>query len=231
MASAIYYSKLTEDDINTIVVVPPYEPKQSISQWVRGAIKFMNMYSDVVITGPCMRVVYSGCRWNKLIMTGDNMETFQHFCTFLRNVEWVVNTAIWSEPEKYKPNAKSNTRFLFDPTVVPGNSSPQFGPPKDEIRCRLSVKRSPLVVQEGGDDSIVEPDTDFFVEDENGVRKLHPSEIQNGWKVIPVIRFSYYRNIERFGLVLTVLKAKVIPCDNSHPVINNEDWEMDCDNV
>jgi hypothetical protein len=229
MARATYFSRITEDDLRALTVVPPYEPRSgSLSQWVRGAIKIGNTYNDFVVTGPMMRVCYGQCRYNKLVMTEDDtaIDAFRGFLDLLKAVEDVVCSTIWSLPERYKPNAKTNTRFLFDPTVCMTDA---IGHMREEIRCRLSSHRlNTLTAEEleDGQQFITQVDTDFFVIENGQQRQIAPEDIQHGWKVIPILKFSYYRNVERFGLVLTVLRAHVIPTDEK-TAIPNKAWAMD----
>lgn len=159
----------------------------------------------------------------------NNINSFRGFCGFLRAIEQAVTSIIWSAPERFKPNAKTNTRFLFDPTVCGASTTDAIGHVRDEVRCRLSTRRlNTLTAEEleAGQQFVTQVDTDFFVVEHGQRRPIAPEEIQSGWKVVPILKFSYYRNIERFGLVMTVLRAHVIPCDGDAG-IPNKSWEID----
>lgn len=67
----------------------------------------------------------------------------------------------------------------------------------------------------------------FRVTDGNIFDPVNPNDITAGMEVIPVIRLSYYRNIERFGLSLTVLKGQVFDGESKHEKTQNMDWVID----
>lgn len=203
-ASVLQFDKLR--------VLPPYENKDKPqAQWVRGYIR--NGSNDFIITGPKLKICFSGCRWNKMVlaMPGPDDEMAYSFERWLRNLCPVVENQIWQNPEQFKPGAKSSTRFLFDHEFIKPSVDPSMY--ASELRCRLSIKRDETV------------DTDLF-RVENGQKiPMEPSEITAGSYIIPIFRISYYRNIERFGLVLTIVKGEVFPGERR--IIGNADLMFD----
>lgn len=219
----------------SLVVVPPY--KDDISrQWVRGYLKLKNNLSptgvqDFILTGPKLRATYGGCQWNKLILNMDDEAA--DFRAFLNQTSSIVRSAIKASPPKYKPGAMTDSRFSWDDTMLIKQSKEPDKYP-DELRCRLSTFRDSITASSDdgmGDNKNIEiVDTYFFkkLEDGNTIFPLAPDEISAGDTIIPVFRVSYGRNIDRFFLILTLLKAQVIP--NEKPIykkVSNDMWEMD----
>jgi hypothetical protein len=225
-------------DINqlqeSLVVLPPY--KDDISrQWVRGYLKLKNNLSptgvqDFILTGPKLRVTYGGCSWNKIIFNMD--DEVADFRAFLNQTSSIVRNHIKSAPGKYKPGALTDSRFSWDDSMLIKQSREPDKYP-DELRCRLSTFRDMIAASsdDGNNDSknIDIVDTYLFKKaDDSTVFPLAPDEVAAGDNVIPVFRVSYGRNVDRFFLILTLLKAQVIP--NEKPVykkISNDEWEMD----
>lgn len=219
----------------SLVVVPPY--KDDISrQWVRGYLKIKNNLSptgvqDFILTGPKLKVTYGGCQWNKLVFNMDDEAA--DFRAFLNQVSSIVRGAIKASPSKYKPGALTDSRFSWDDTMLIKHSKEPDKYP-DELRCRLSTFRDSItsVSDDGNNDNrnIEIVDTYFFkkLEDEKTVFPLQPDEIAAGDSVIPIFRVSYGRNIDRFFLVLTLLKGQVIPSEKPiYKKVSNDMWEMD----
>lgn len=221
--TAEFYANWNDARIRNLQVLPPYESKDNKSTWVRGTIRHRSLdgvLRELVVTGPKMKICYGGCRWNRMVfaMNGAADAEVYAFEKWVRNLADHVKNVIYADPGKYKPGATSATRFLFDDDIIKPSSDCALYP--DELRCRLSSKR----VAEG--DDVV--DADLFLYSENGDHQpIHASEITAGSFIIPIIKFAYNRNIERFGMVMTVLKGMVFPADNNTYRIDNKEWEID----
>lgn len=224
-AFAPYFTSIS--DVSDIRVLPPYEPKDKNAQWVRGYLRTPEG-SDFVITGPRLRVCFSGCRWGKLVlaMVGVADPEGYQFQRWLESLTQHVENAIWQQPERFKPGAKTSSRFTFDHDLIKPSSDPAAFP--DQLSCRLSAYRQQRLDSPGEWDEI--PDVDLFRIEGGQEIKMDPSEITAGSSVIPIFRFSYFRNIERFGLVVTVLKARVFPAE-ARAKITNDQWVMDYPNM
>lgn len=219
----------------SLIVVPPYRDDIS-RQWVRGYLKVKNNLSptgaqDFILTGPKMQATYGGCQWNKLVLNMDDEAA--DFRAFLNQTSSIVRSIIKASPGRYKPGAFTDSRFSWDDTMLIKQSKEPDKYP-DELRCRLSTFRDAIASSSDdglGDNKNIEiVDTYFFkkLEDDKTVFPLTPDEISAGDTIIPVFRVSYGRNIDRFFLILTLLKAQVIP--NEKPIykkVSNDMWEMD----
>lgn len=219
--TAPYFQRVT--DLNGIRVLAPYESPERANQWVRGFLRAADG-GDFTITGPRLRLCFSGCRWNKMVfaMVGIADEEAYRFQRWLGELAQVVENTIWQQPERFKPGAKSSSRFTFDHDLVKPSSDPASFP--DQLSCRLSSHRQQRLDQSGEYDEIVDADL-FRVEDGIPI-KMDPSEITAGSYVVPIIRFNYFRNIDRFGITATVLKAQVFPAEGREKIANS-DWEFD----
>lgn len=222
MSIAPNFTIITPDRLNDLLVVPPYENKDRALPWVRGFIRIKQPSgpaTDFVVTGPKLRVLYSGCRWNRVVFavdTGDILEPW------IRSVAHKVETIIWTSPELYKPGAKTSNRFMFDLDAIRPSSDPLLCP--DELRMRLATYRKDS--EENPDDQVDVVNAHLFMINEVGQEvNIAPSDVQGGGYIVPIFRISYFRNIERFGLTLTLLKGMYIPPMNTPT--KNEDWVMD----
>lgn len=213
------------------VVLPPYKDDAS-KAWTRGYIKLRNNttlsgYDDFVFTGPMMKVTYGGCQWNKVVLNMDN--SVDDFRIFLQSIEAFVRDTVFENPSKYKPGATTSSRFSWDSSML---IKPSREPDKysDELRCRLSTFRD-MIADTDGKESVDIVDAYFYKQLSDGTRyPIASDEIAAGDSLIPVFRVSYGRNIDRFFLILTLLKAKVVPAEKPiYKKISNEDWEMDID--
>jgi len=217
MVVALHFQDINEARINSIVVKPPYERANTMNAWVRGNLRFTDTYGDdVVITGPKLRVCFSGCRWNKIVFSEDAEGTFKQW---LKQVGEYVERVIEASPDLFKPGAKTSARFTFDHEVVKPSSDPTKYP--DEIRARLSTHRIALddgTFQDIPDCIILKNDSEDFVE---------PCDVAAGGYMIPILKLSYFRNLDRFGIVMTMLKALYEPpLETQTYRISNGDWEI-----
>lgn len=222
--TAEYYQNWTEERITRLQIQAPYEPKDSL--WVRGSIRHRapnDAVQDLVVTGPKMKVCFSGCNWNRIVfaMNGAANPEVYRFEQWLYGLANHVKNTIWADPGKYKSGATNSGRFMFDDDFVKPAKDPAMYP--DELRCRLSTKRIM-----GGDEAIDVSDADLFTQDEAGnLHPIDPTSITSGSHIIPVLKFSYYRNMERFGIVITVLRGLVFPAQENSYKVANDQWHMD----
>ena len=204
--------------LRDLVVFPPLEAKDTVLPYVRGNIRVKTQDSilrDFVVTGPRMRVAYSGCSWNRIVFglpeTDGELIAFRKW---LRDLSDNLRAWIWSEPQRFKRGSVSSARFVFDDPVKASNN-PAFYP--DELKCRLSTIRG-----ESEDDETV----NTILVTTQGVH-VKSSDIRSGDHVVPVLKFQYFRTGETFGLVVTVLKGIVYPYDGPKRRIENDEWDVD----
>jgi hypothetical protein len=225
---AEHYSKFDGSRLSNIIVLPPYEPRDTTLQWVRGFLRYNNGDSfgprDFVVTGPKLRVVYGGCRWSRLVLalppSGDDESV--RFRDWLSSVVESVKSKIWDDPAKYRAGATSNNRFTFDTGFIKKSSDPAMYP--DELSTRLSTTRVKIDDAETAD--VV--DAQIFTEGPDGPIAIEDfNEIEAGGYITHIFRISYNRNCDRFGLVLTVLKARYLPSDKPKNKPDNGIWQFD----
>lgn len=217
------------DRIRDLKVLPPYESKDRQSQWVRGSIRhdnYDNVLRELVVTGPKMKICYGGCNWNRIVFAmtpGD--EQVSNFRQWLSILSSHVKSSIWAEPSKYKVGAMSSSRFSFEEDFIKPANDPTRYP--DELRCRIATQRDT-----GVDGSPIDvANASFYTVDNTGTEyTIEPHEITSGSFMIPVIKFSYYRNGEKFGINATVLKGLVFPVDKPNYQIENSAWIIDYPN-
>lgn len=224
------FMRFDEQRLSTLQVMAPYEPKGRVVQWVRGNIRYKpsnaSFSRDLVVTGPRMRVCYGGCRYNRIsfALLGAADAPGYAFERWVRNLGDAVKALIWANPAKYKPGSLTASRFAFDDGFIRPSTEPGVYP--DELVTRLSVRR----FAEGDEGEYTEiVDTDIVMDGPDGPVSVDPKDVANGSTMIPIIKVSYNRNNERFGLVLTVLKAKYFPNDNAAGRVDNSAWEFDED--
>lgn len=201
-------------------ILPPYEFKNKLTGWHRGGIKFNQFTagsgSDFVVTGPKLRVVFDGCRWNRVVFAMTNEEEISRFRAWLSDLESYLEMVVNASPAKYKINPSFGLGQIKSCIQAPSETSVYA----EDLRCRLSVKYS-----DDADKTAIS-DADLFMVDESGQTiKIDPSEIKNGWSMIPVFKISYQKMANSFYLVLTVLKARVFPFSVER--VQNEEWELD----
>lgn len=216
---APWFGKFHEDDVKELMVQPPWERPNGSNIWVRGNIRTHDG-NDLVVTGPRMKVVYGGCRWYKLVfaLPGAADPDVYGFERFLRDVSESVKSKIWADPTKFKPGCTGNQRFIMDWDYYKESSDPAAYP--DELRTRLLVIKTPATDEMDQDDHII---TELIKHTDSGPQLLHPSAIQAGMYITPILRINYFRNIDRFGIQLTVLKGLVEDGD----VRQKTEWSFD----
>lgn len=244
MNIAEYFNKLDENRVNNLEVLPPYEQgKEKLNQWVRGTIRYKtktDVYRELVVTGPKMRVCFSGCKWNRVVFAmpkeGEECDpSVKQFRNWLATVVKRVKDTVWESPETYKPGCKINSRFTFDDPVKPSSDPDKY---PEELRCRLSTVRREMTAAEREEnandaffdqssDHIETVDADLFTITDGNKVPVDPTTVMSHSYMIPVLRIAYSRHGDRFGLVLTITKAQYFPSE-FHPMkVQNADWVMD----
>ena len=230
--TAEYFGNWSNARLQTLRLLPPYEPKDRMtsSQWVTGGIRYdtpFNVSRVFTVTGPKLKICFGGCNWNRIVFAmnggGGNPEvgSFERWVHMLADH---VRITIWADPGKFKPGALSNSRFQFDADYIKPATDPSRYP--DEMRCRLSTRResSPFGETPGTVD-IVDADL-FMIDADNSQIPIKASDITAGSEIIPILKFTYYRNGERFGLNATVLRGIVFPAERKTG-IDNCAWVFD----
>lgn len=199
---ATSFSNFDYAAIEALRVLPPLESKDKSITWARGSIRD-NDFNELIITGPRMPVLYSGCRYSNVVFSirGPTDEPTHAFEAFLHKVLSHVESTVSSALDKFRPGLKNAALLQFDRDFIRPSSYSADSP--NELRVKLAIKREE--VDENGEvlDMIMTP-----FEDENGNR-IDPDDITAGSEIVPIIRVSYYRNGNKFGLNLTMLKGLV----------------------
>lgn len=227
MTKAQYFKNV--NDLAALKVRPPFEPKDKVLPWVYGSIRNEDG-SEFVVTGPALRVCFSGCRWDKMVlaMPGIADPEAYELERWLRSLTQHVENQIWQNPERFKPGAKSSSRFTFDHDLIKPSVDPAAYP--DQLVCHLSTRRQAGTGfdEDGAAITTTERivDTDLFrIEDHMRV-EMTPEEVLGGSTVVPMFKFSYFRNSDRFGLRVTLIRAHITPPE-SKPRVDNKDYEFD----
>ena len=188
--------------IEALRVLPPLESKDKTITWARGSIRD-NDFNELLVTGPRMPVLFSGCRYNNVVFSvrGPTDEPTHAFEAFLHKVLSHVEASVSSSLDKFRPGLKNAALLQFDRDFIRPSSYSADSP--NELRVKLAIKRGE--VDEHGEvvDMIETP----FVDD-NG-SSVDPEDITAGSEIIPIVRIGYYRNGNKFGLNLTMLKGLV----------------------
>jgi hypothetical protein len=114
-----------------------------------------------------------------------------------------VETTVTANLEKFKPGLKNAALLQLDRDFIRPSSYSADMP--NELRVKLAVKRGEI--DEHGE--VVDMIESIFQDEEGGV--VNPDNISAGSEIIPIIKISYYRNGNKFGLNLTLLKGIVYP--------------------
>jgi hypothetical protein len=188
--------------IEALRVLPPLESKDKTITWARGSIRD-NDFNELLVTGPRMPVLFSGCRYNNVVFSvrGPTDEPTHAFEAFLHKVLSHVEASVSSSLDKFRPGLKNAALLQFDRDFIRPSSYSADSP--NELRVKLAIKRGE--VDEHGEvvDMIETP----FVDD-NG-SSVDPEDITAGSEIVPIIRIGYYRNGNKFGLNMTMLKGLV----------------------
>lgn len=188
--------------IEALRVLPPLESKDKTITWARGSIRDTD-FNELIITGPRMPVLFSGCRYNNVVFSvrGPTDEPTHAFEAFLHKVLSHVEASVSSSLDKFRPGLKNAALLQFDRDFIRPSSYSADSP--NELRVKLAIKRGE--VDEHGEvlDMI---ETPFVTED--GV-SVDPEDITSGSEIVPIMRIGYYRNGNKFGLNLVMLKGLV----------------------
>lgn len=183
-------------------VLPPLEPKDKSVTWVRGSIRDKD-FNELIITGPRLPVLFSGCRYNNVVFSIRGPGYDEDFEGFLHSVLSRVEETVCGAPDKFKPGLKNAALLQFDRDFIRPSSYAADLP--NEMRVKLAIKRE----QVDNLEQMVEIIETMFV-DERG-QEVNPQDIEAGSEIIPIIRIGYYRNANKFGLNMTLLKGMVFP--------------------
>jgi hypothetical protein len=201
---ASHFTSFDHAALESLRILPPLESKDKSITWARGSIRD-GQFNEFLVTGPRLPVLFSGCRFNNVVfsMHGPKDSESYAFEVFLHNVLSVVERAVCASPDKFKPGVKNAALLHFDRDFIrPSSYSPDL---PNEMRVKLSVKRNEI----GDNGEVIDMIESVFV-DEHG-QLVNPGDITAGSEIIPIIRISYYRNGNKFGLNLTLLKGMVYP--------------------
>lgn len=191
--------------IEALRVLPPLEPKDKSITWARGSIRD-NDFNELIITGPRLPVLFSGCRYNNVVFSirGPGEDEPSHaFEAFLHKVLSHVEATVSASTDKFKPGLKNAALLQFDRDFIrPSSYAPDL---PNELRVKLAVRRGG--VDEHGE--VVDMIETIF-HDEEG-KPIDPEDVHAGSEIIPIMKIGYYRNGNKFGLNLTMLKGLVYP--------------------
>lgn len=156
-----------------------------------------------------MRVVYSGCKWNTIVLCMDSSQI--EFENWLAEIWETFMETVRNDPAKYKVTNRRGPGFPN--FIVTPSNDPEVYP--NELRCRLSTYRDMKGEQVC---------SAVLLHAQNG-QAVDPNNIWSGGMVTPIFKLAYYKNGDDFGLTLTVLRADYIPPTITQ--ISNEDWSFD----
>jgi hypothetical protein len=189
--------------IEALRVLPPLEPKDKTITWARGSIRDRD-FNELIITGPRLPVLFSGCRYNNVVFSirGPGEDEPSHaFEAFLHKVLSHVETTVSANTDKFKPGLKNAALLQFDRDFIRPSSYAADLP--NELRVKLAIKRGE--VDEHGE--VVDMIETVF-HDEDG-KSIDPEDVSAGSEIVPIMKIGYYRNGNKFGLNLTMLKGLV----------------------
>jgi hypothetical protein len=201
---ATNFSNFDYAAIEALRVLPPLESRDKSITWARGSIRDSD-FNELIITGPRLPVLFSGCRYNNIVFSirGPEDEASYAFECFLNKVLSHVESSVGASVEKFRPGLKNAALLQFDRDFIRPSSYAADLP--NELRVKLSVKRGE--VDEQGE--IVDMIETSFQDEEGG--SIDPESITSGSEIIPIMKIGYYRNGNKFGLNLTMLKGLVYP--------------------
>lgn len=200
-----HFSNYDYQAIEALRVLPPLEPKDKAISWSRGSIRDSD-FNELLVTGPRLPVLFSGCRFNSIVFSirGPGVDEPSYaFEAFLHKILSHVEACVTGNVEKFKPGLKNAALLQFDRDFIRPSSYGSDLP--NEFRVRLAVKHGG-VMENGEIGDIIE--TVFVGEDGS---PMDPDAIRSGDEVVPIFRIGYYRNANKFGLNITMLKAVVFP--------------------
>lgn len=218
---AAHFSTFDYAAIEALRVLPPLESKDKSITWARGSIRDKD-FNDLIITGPRLPVLFSGCRYNNVVFSirGPGEDEPSHaFECFLHKVLSHVETSVGSQLEKFRPGLKNAALIQIDRDFIRPSSYAADLP--NELRVKLAVKRGE--VDEHGE--VVDVIETAFVDQEGS--PIQPEDVASGSEIVPIIRVGYYRNGNKFGLNLTMLKGLVYPSTRKRRSLDLSQLEFD----
>jgi hypothetical protein len=218
---AAHFSNFDYAAIEALRVLPPLEPKDKTLTWSRGSIRDTD-FNELVITGPRLPVLFSGCRYNNVVFSirGPGEDESGHaFEAFLHKVLSHVEDSVAAQLDKYRPGLKNAALLQIDRNFIRPSSYAADLP--NELRVKLLVKRESIA--ENGE--VVDMIETQFVDEEG--RSIDPQDIMHGSEIVPILRIGYYRNGNTFGLNLTMLKGLVYPSTKKRRSMDISQLEFD----
>lgn len=188
---------------------PPYlPPNLPRNVKARGSIKQTSTNREVVLTGPEVKVLFSGCKYDSLVVE-DNPQLRQFIEAAHNTMEQIVNL----DPAYFKCSAARTPSF--EQVIIQPSLNPALY--KDKIVFRLATQRT------GPDINDQQVVAAFVDADGNDVE---PANIKRGGTVVPVFKLCYYKGfMDTYSLQVFLLKGLyTAPPDTS---IDNRDWEFD----
>lgn len=189
---------------------PPYlPPNLPRNVKARGTVKLSSTNREAVFTGPEVKVLFSGCKYDSLVVEdGDHL--FREWMQTVHNsLEEIINL----DPAFFKC---SNTRPpSFENVIMQPSLNPSlYG---DKIVFRLATQRTGPDIN---DQKVVAA---FVDKDGNDVP---PASIKRGGLVVPIIKLCYYKGfMDTYSLQMFVLKGLYTPPTDTS--IDNRDWQFD----
>lgn len=216
-----HFSSFDYQAIEALRVLPPLEPKDKSISWARGSIRDTD-FNELLVTGPRLPVLFSGCRFNSIVFSirGPSIDEPSYaFEAFLHKILSHVENTVTANMEKFKPGLKNAALLQFDRDFIRPSSYGTDLP--NEFRVRLAVKHGGML-ENGEVGDVIE--TVFVDEDGNTV---DPDALTSGAELIPIFRVGYYRNANKFGLNITMLKAVVYQSPKRQKLYDYSDLMID----
>jgi hypothetical protein len=204
--------------IKALRVLPLLESKDKNITWARGSIRDPDTFQELVVTGPRLPTLFSGCRFNNIVFSiaGPGQDDASYaFEAFLNKVLSHVEDVVSAAPDKFRPGCKNAALLHFDRDFIRPSSYSADMP--NEMRVKVAVKRD--TVDEHGE--VVDSITTVFHDVEG--KSIDPDSITAGSEIVPIIKIGYYRNGNKFGLNLTLLKGLV---DLNHKRARSTDFSQ-----
>ena len=216
-----HFSNYDYQAIEDLRVLPPLEPKDKAISWARGSIRDRD-FNELLITGPRLPVLFSGCRFNSIVFSirGPGVDEPAHaFEAFLHKILTHVENAVTNNMEKFKPGLKNAALLQFDRDFIRPSSYGTDLP--NEFRVRLAVKHGGIM-ENGEVGDVIET---VFVDENN--EPVDPESIRSGAEIIPIFRIAYFRNTNKFGLNITLLKGVVYQSEKRQKLYDYSDLMID----
>lgn len=215
-----HFTTIDTAAFQSLRVLPPLESRDKSISWARGSIRDKD-FNELIITGPRLPVLFSGCRFNNIVFSirgpGADDPSFA-FETFLHKILSTVENAVSANLEKFKPGLKNFNLLHFDRDFIRPSSYGVDLP--NEFRVKLAVKRD---TDENGE--MVDLVETLFVDEEGN--NIDAGDISSGAEIIPIIRVGYYRNANKFGLNLTMLKGLVYANTKKRKTLDFSELQFD----